>query len=401
MSEPQAQKPKRIDKVRFCTALMLLAVFACIVWIASVGLPAAGMDSPWIRIPLLVGVSTAIVLAPFSALFAGVWAGLGQYLLARAFAHYYLLFASLAKCIVPSDLGMSRLAENMLAVSYVFQGRFYDARALLMRSLAAEDDTITDSDFVYSLLAHVNVCLGLSKEAIDCLEKARRHCEKTADVLPEDVYYCAIAEFYSNAGAHLADLDRLDEAIDLLKKARQYRTQYCGEESHEVAKTLNNLGYAYFKAGNFKASREILERAKEIAEKTRSAGESFFGNILNNLGMTLHALADDGEAETLLLKATQLPSDGPAEVGFRTCALGHFYSDRREYGKAVRYYSRAIKCWSRLQGYRHPEYLLCVERYRDSLLALKKTEQAKQVAKALQLLRDGKLVSPQAIPLVS
>lgn len=401
MSEPISKLKKKNDPIRLMTSVMLLAAFACIVWIASVGLPKAGIDSPFIRIPLLVFVSTCIFMAPFGAIFAAGLLSVRQPILARMWAHYYLLFAELAGLVVKGDFGMSRVAKSTIATSYLEEGRFNDAQAVIDPLGEEEDEEgVLTNDVIFGLLAQVKTFTGRKEEALKFLQQARDHSERNWKDVRDDLKYAALGEFYSNAGACLIDLGEIDEAIESLRKSLGYREQFNGKDSDEVSRTLNNLGYALYKADMLDEALEHLERGQKIRQTLGKTRDYFYASLINNIGLVYHARKMDDEALPLLLEAVKLPSQSPLDAGFRLCSLGHFYFESDRHKEAAKYFSKALRRWSRLQGYNHPDYIFCLERYEQSLSSLKKSEESRKVAAALSLLRQGKDVAPNAIPLI-
>lgn len=400
MTDQLKKQPRKTDPVRLITAIMLLSAFACIVWIASVGLPSAGVTSPWIQVPLLVFVSTCIIMAPCGAIFAAGLLAVHQSFLARVWAHYYLLFAELARLMIKNDLGMSRVAKSAIATSYLEEGRFTDANQIIDQLAQEEEEGMLTNDVIYGLLAQVKTFTGRKKDALEYLDRARDLSERNWNDVPDELRFPALGEFYSNAGACLIDLGETEMAIDSLRTSLSYREKFNGGDSDEVSRTLNNLGYALYKANELEEAMRVLERGKKIRETLGKTRDYFYASLINNIGLVLHATGKDDEALNMLIAATKLPSYSPLDAGFRLCSVGHFYFDREQYREAARYFSKSLRLWSRMQGYNHPDYLLCLERYQRSLLALNKLNEAKKVSTAIVDLQQGKELASNAIPLV-
>lgn len=375
--------------MRLLSAILVLAGLALIAYMGA-------KQSGWIQIITLVAVGTAILVAPFSSIIGAFALMARRYSLAEMFSQYYLLFRELTKFILPQDLGFTAIAVTNLAVLAVSEGRFLDAKELL-----GECSTLKmDESLKVSLLGQIYAFTGEREAAFERLEEARRIVSDASGESPDQAHFEALAEFYSNECGLLPDIGRAQQAIESGLKGLNLRERYCGHESYEVAKTLNNLGYAYLKANKNQEAKEALERAFNIAKKLNKDSDYAGGNITNNLGMALLAVGENEKAFEMLDVATKLPADGPFEIGYRQYSLGKFYTHVGDYKKAAKLYSRAFHEWKPVQGLVHPDYTECVERFAEALEKLGKTTEHVKVSALLEKLKAGQHVPPKAMPQV-
>jgi tetratricopeptide (TPR) repeat protein len=386
MEQPLANT---IHPARLLSAMMVL-IGLCL--LAYVGAKASGI----VQALVLSLVVVTILLAPFSSIIGAFALVARKNWLAELFSQYYLLFRELTKFILPNDFGFTGIAVTNLAVLAVSEGRFLDAKELLTERCTLK----IDQALKISLLGQIAAFTGQTEDALERLAEARRLVLDASGENPDATHMQALAEFYSNECGLLPDVGKADDAIASGRRGLELRERICGEESYEVAKTLNNLGYAYLKANRFPEARKTLERAYELARKLSKDSDYASGNITNNLGCALMETGEMDRALELLKAAAALPADGPFEHGYRQYTLGACHARRGEFTHAAKRYSRAFRHWSNVQGLLHPDYKSCVTLYADCLQELGKTREHKLVKECVAKLNAGEHVPPKALPLI-
>jgi tetratricopeptide (TPR) repeat protein len=368
---------------------MVLAGLALIVYMGS-------QQSGLLQGFILTSVVVAILIAPFSSILGALALVARNTMLAELFSQYYLLFRELTKFILPNDFGFGGVAITNLAVLAVSEGRFLDAKELLNDACTLK----IDQALKLSLLGQICAFTGQTEEALEKLTQARQLLAETSSELPDQAHMESLAELYSNECGLLPDIGKPEDALESGLKGLHLREKYCGMESYEVAKTLNNVGYAYLKARKYSEAKEALQRAFDIARKLNKESDYAGGNITNNLGCALLAVGEKERALELLTASSKLPSDGPFEQGFRQYSLGKYYSDCRQYKDAAKRYSIAFAEWEKVQGLHHPDYTECVGLFSECLEEMGKHNEHKKVAAFLDKLKRGERVPPKAIPRV-
>jgi len=98
-------------------------------------------------------------------------------------------------------------------------------------------------------------------------------------------------------GEHVRDSGKLKEAIPFFHKALQLRQRIFGEDSGEVAQTINEIGRLYYRLGRNRETLEMWERSLAIREGLEKRSEGDVGVALNNLGLIYHRLGRIRESE--------------------------------------------------------------------------------------------------------
>lgn len=374
---------------RLFSALLVLTGFVLLIY---VGLRQSGL----LQFLILSSVVLAMLIAPFSVIIGAHALVSKQRAVAEFFSQYYLLFRELTRWIWPNDFGCTAIAVTNLAVLAVTEGRFIDARELL----SEPGDLPMDQALRTSLLGQIHAFTGAADKARSSLIEARELVLSASQENPDQSHMEALAEFYSNECGLLPDLGDTESAIQLGLQGLQIREKFCGAESYDVAKTLNNLGYAYYKAKRFEEARSALERAIGITQKLSKESDYAAGNITNNLGSVMLELGEKDRASELLSRATKLPADGAFELGYRQYSIGKYYARTGHDLEAARHFSQAFKYWQHVQGLQHPDYVECVDLFAQSLQKLGKLREHKSVSDNLTKLRSGEHVPPRAMPAV-
>lgn len=158
---------------------------------------------------------------------------------------------------------------------------------------------------------------------------AREHLDAGREYLLEGRYNEAVSEL-----SLAASLDpKLTEAHNLLGVA--YDKKGFGDKAKESferavkleedADTLNNLGFSFYQAGNYRAAVDRLKRAAKLAPNDEK--------ILNNLGLAYCRLGKVDEAHKAFTRAT-----GPLNGNLNTAKMLERFGREDD---AIRYYEAA------------------------------------------------------------
>ena len=158
---------------------------------------------------------------------------------------------------------------------------------------------------------------------------AREHLEVGREYLLEGRYGEAVSEL-----SLAVSLDpKLTEAHNLLGVA--YDKKGFGDKAKESferavkleedADTLNNLGFSFYQAGNYRAAVDRLKRAAKLAPTDEK--------VLNNLGLALCRLGKVDEAHKAFTRAT-----GPLNGNLNTAKMLERFGREDD---AIRYYEAA------------------------------------------------------------
>jgi tetratricopeptide (TPR) repeat protein len=387
--QPEAAMTAPIHPARLLSAMMVLTGLCLLAYIGA-------RQSGLLQALVLSAVVVTILVAPFASILGALALVARKNGLAELFSQYYLLFRELTKFILPNDFGFTGIAVTNLAVLAVSEGRFLDAKELLTEKCTLK----IDQALKISLLGQICAFTGETQEAMDKLDEARRLVVDASGDSPDSTHMQALAEFYSNECGLLPDIGKPEQAIESGLKGLQLREKFCGPESYEVAKTLNNVGYAQLKAGRYADARDTLQRAYDLAVKLSKESDYAGGNIINNLGCAFLETGDFERAFELLKNATTLPADGPFEHGYREYTLGKAFLRKGEHLQAARHCSKAFRHWRNVQGLHHPDYKQCVSLYAECLHTLNRRRELEKVRDAERKLGAGQRVPPKAMPLI-
>ena len=168
-----------------------------------------------------------------------------------------------------------------------------------------------------------------SFKPVTTASSAREHLEAGRELLINGAYNEAISELST-----AASLDpRLTEAHNLLgvafdKKGFSERAKESFERAvklEEDAETLNNLGFALYQRGNYRAAVDRLKRAAKLAPTDE--------RILNNLGLAYCRLGKIDEAYKAFARAT-----GPVTGNINTAKMLERFGREDD---AIHYYETA------------------------------------------------------------
>ncbi|MBK6939088.1 MAG: tetratricopeptide repeat protein [Planctomycetes bacterium] len=110
-------------------------------------------------------------------------------------------------------------------------------------------------------------------------------------------------------GRVCAQLGCVDDAEALVREAYDTRVRMFGENSLEVAMSLNVLGQLAFDRGRFDEARTTLEKALALQRSLPVDVHTDVAEVLNNLAATMNRLGHAAEAEAMHREALALRSE--------------------------------------------------------------------------------------------
>lgn len=124
----------------------------------------------------------------------------------------------------------------------------------------------------------------------------------------------------NSLGTILSDQERFDEAIEFHLESRALRLEFMGEDSPEHIISLNNLGRAYYGAGDLNEAESHIREAVRLGEQVFGPGHLRVASAKINLA---EVLGDDGqlvEAEELAREALGYLNESLGEQNWRSGA---------------------------------------------------------------------------------
>ncbi|HMK06825.1 MAG TPA: tetratricopeptide repeat protein, partial [Flavobacterium sp.] len=216
-------------------------------------------------------------------------------------------------------------AVNMLSVKESREALGYIDKAIAIFSYLKDEEslwaTITNKgSFLRKIGAH--------KEAIDCYYKALKHQEAAGNILGAGSTTACIAQVYDDQGNLPMTILYYLKAKEAFDKTKNLNA----DTLYEKAVLLHNLGFAYYKSGNYEAAEKYLLQARELDLENEFYAQLGFtydklGNIYMkqkkyNAALKMFNLGI-GYAEKERAKANLLES------------IGELYFIQKQYGKAA------------------------------------------------------------------
>jgi eukaryotic-like serine/threonine-protein kinase len=255
---------------------------------------------------------------------------------------------------------------NNLGPALLKQGRFEEARAALVESLAIQEDAFgTTHPKVAGTLGNIGLVAqeqGDHAAALAYLERALaigeaaygpdhptvaffvnniavHHYERGQFELALPMYRRVVAVLervfgehpntalaYGNVGLALVELRRPDEALAMHRRALEMTRTVVGEEHPDFAMVLNNTGSAMRELGELDEARATYERALALRERLLGAEHPLTATTVLNLGLVASLAGDHERARQHATRALAIweSTVGPkhARTGLALTELG-------------------------------------------------------------------------------
>ena len=226
------------------------------------------------------------------------------------------------------------------------QGKAGDSETLLLQTLSIDPDCF---DTYWALSYLYEGMEGKTQEAINAYEKCGQLRPAWADQVnnfigniyfKNEEYEKALSCF--EAAIKLNPLpvyteNRTDALINIAKqkekdgKSEEAEQMFSSIDTSGNADALNTIGDHYSRSGKYEKAIEYFNRAIAIKDDV--------GTFYENLGVALEESGKDEEAEKAYLRACELEN----EFGSPFNTLGYFYFLRKEWDKAIMYYTKAFQ----------------------------------------------------------
>ncbi|MBS1680126.1 MAG: CHAT domain-containing protein [Bacteroidetes bacterium] len=233
----------------------------------------------------------------------------------------------------------------------LFQGKLDEAQKLLSQLNYGNDGfakAITLNNFGY-----LNLLKGRSDKAQDYLEQARDEFKKIGKDNTREAAKC-----FSNLGLLFWSLGKYNQAEDNARIALQLRQTLFGNESEEVAASLNNLGLIY---GNTNADEGLsyYEKALVVYERLYGKENPKIAVASTNIGLMYLKLQLYGDAvnnfETALTIWKKTYPGGHPNEALVLVNLGRTYIQMKNTKAALDYFEKALSIYRKSYGDKHPD----------------------------------------------
>jgi len=170
------------------------------------------------------------------------------------------------------------------------------------------------------------------------------------------------ARLMGSIGRVYQGLGLYERAEALHRRSLAIREANLGEDSPEVAETLNDLGYSLMSAGNAKAALPLHRQALAICEHRLAPGDARIGLSHYWVGVSLMRLGENRAAVKEIDTARGIleAALGPDSQQVAWCEndLGVVYESLLDYEAARRHYENALRLKERALSADHPDIVI-------------------------------------------
>lgn len=183
--------------------------------------------------------------------------------------------------------------------------------------------------------------------------------------------------------AKLLNEGKADEALPLAKRALQIREKLLPPTDVKISISLNYLGTAYARKGDYSAAIQTLERLLKILEDRFGAEDVNLLPTLNRLSLLYNLNANERKVEETYQRVLAIREKifgvDSAEVAQVSYNLGEFYRMRGDFARSLTHYKRSLLNYGRLTGMDTPDF----ERVTKGFYCLSEQNEKQQPLEAL------------------
>lgn len=162
----------------------------------------------------------------------------------------------------------------------------------------------------------------------------------------------------SALGASYRDLGLVETSISVLTREVELRRQAFGAPSNELAKSINDLAYSFWRSRQVDEATERFGQALVIVQSTPEPDPAVEATSLNGLGLTSWYKGDHEDAESYFHKALRLRTEAHGLASHQVASslnnIGIALRDQGRNDEAARYARRAVETRVELLGPSHP-----------------------------------------------
>lgn len=213
-----------------------------------------------------------------------------------------------------------------------------------------------------AIRAEMHRTVGGLYESLGAYDEADHHLS-TAVELMRQVHGARsepVAEALGRWGFVLGELDRIDEAVEVLQEAAEIRRELGDEEA--VASTLNQLGMMLSYRGEYEEAERLLREALDTKVRLYGEIDASVAVTMSNLGLTLKWSGNAAAAEPLYRRALEIRAETVGKDSPDYCVsldnLGVLLGQRGEYEESERCFLEALETRRRVLGESHPDVAL-------------------------------------------
>ena len=176
----------------------------------------------------------------------------------------------------------------------------------------------------------------------------------------QDKALLARADSLHQRGRDLLAEGKYEDAIALFEKAAQIRKDQLGDNSADLANSINNIGVCYSVLGDYPKALEYGLQALEITEKVLGKNHPDYAKSLNNVANRYLALGDYPKALEYSLQALEIRKKvlgkNHPDYAMSLNDVAIDYANLGDYPKALEYGLQALEITEKVLGKEHPDY---------------------------------------------
>lgn len=280
---------------------------------------------------------------------------------------------------------------NNLAFLYYEQGKYQEAEPLLQNVLFIEENEFSNnhSDLANSLnnLASLYEKQGRYERAEEYYRRAftlREH-----NLGPE---HSETAQSLNNLAGIYVKLGKYQEAEPLYLRALTIWEQRLEPDHPDIARVLNNLAQLSRQQRQYQESEQYYRQSLAICEQALGFEHPETALVLGGLGKLYLMQKKDGLAEQFLRRALSirekvLGSEHP-DTAESLSDLAELLTHQKQYNQADALFQRALNIYQQASNLEHPDVVHVMERYARLLEYTARTEEAKEIERAICRIKD-------------
>lgn len=238
-------------------------------------------------------------------------------------------------------------------------GRDLTARDILDEGARRIGDELGEDPLIR---AEMHRTVGGLYEALGAYDEADHHLSTAVDLFRTESGARSeeVAEALGRWGFVLGELDRIDEAVEVLRESAEIRRELGDEEA--VASTFNQLGMMLSYRGEYEEAERLLREALDTKIRLYGEVDASVAVTMSNLGLTLKWSGDADAAEPLYRRAIEIRAQTVGKDSPDYCVsldnLGVLLGQRGDYDESERCFLEALETRRRVLGERHPDVAL-------------------------------------------
>jgi len=167
---------------------------------------------------------------------------------------------------------------------------------------------------------------------------------------------------YANAYGRILEIrGKYGEAIAVLERAKELAERTYGEDAEQAGTATNNLALLYKHTGRYAEAEPLYKQVAEITKNSLGENHPDFSVDLNNLADLYRATGRYAEAEPLYKQASEIwkntLGDNHPEFAKSLNNLAMLYVDTNRYAEAEPLFKQALEIWKNILGSGiHPDF---------------------------------------------